>query len=154
MLAARAAASRDLALAVARALVARALARQPLADVEAMFGEVLVRLEGMPWLELRLPPSLADAGQAALARAAEEAGYRGELRVIPDAKLGPGDARLAWQDGAAERDLAGLEAEVTVLVDAWLSAAAESGPVNLVPEEPRPASLDDAGMDAGMDGFE
>jgi len=123
ILAARAGASRDLALAVARALVAKALARQPLADIEAMFREVVVRLEGLPWLELRLPPSLVDAGQAALAGAAEEADYRGELRVIPDARLGPGDARLIWRDGAAERDLARLEAQVTALVEAWLPAA-------------------------------
>ncbi len=123
VLATRAGASRDLALAVARALVAKAMARQPLADIEAMFREVVVRLEGMPWLELRLHPSLAEAGQAALAGAAEDADYRGELRVIPDAKLGPGDARLTWQDGAAERDLGRLEAQATALVEAWLPTA-------------------------------
>jgi flagellar assembly protein FliH len=178
MLAARAGASRDLALAVARVLVAKALARQPLADIEAMFREVVVRLEGMPWLELRLPSSLAAAGQAALARVAEEADYRGELRVIPDARLGPGDARLTWQDGAAERDLARLEAQVTALVEAWLPAAGgqagragptavggagtEARPPELTPTaqaqeppaaaEPAPPSVDLD--DARTDGFE
>jgi flagellar assembly protein FliH len=141
ILGARAGASRDLALAVARALVAKALARQPLADIEAMLREVVVRLEGLPWLELRLPPSLVDAGQAALTRAAEEADYRGELRVIPDARLGPGDARLIWRDGAAERDLARLEAQVTALVEAWLPAA--GSPTN----RPAPISAGGAGTD-------
>ncbi len=122
-LTARAGASRDLALAVARALVAKALARQPLADIEAMFREVVVRLEGVPWLELRLAPDLVPAGQAALTQAAEAADYRGEIRVIPDARLGRGDARLIWQDGSAERDLARLEDEVTALVETWLPAA-------------------------------
>jgi flagellar biosynthesis/type III secretory pathway protein FliH len=126
ILGARVGASRDLALAVARALVAKALARQPLADIEAMFREILVRLEGLPWLELRLPPTLVDAGRAALARVAEEADYRGEIKVVPDARLGPGDARLTWQDGAAERDLGRLEAQVTALVEAWLPAAGVS----------------------------
>ncbi len=177
-LAARAGASRDLALAVARALVAKALARQPLADIEAMFRELVVRLEGMPWLELRLPPGLLDAGQAALARAADEADYRGELRVIPDARLGPGDARLIWQDGAAERDLASLEAEVGALVDAWLPAAgsraghptstaaavagAETRPAKVISErrmdEPRasarPAPQPTDLVDAARNGFE
>ena len=178
-LAARAGASRDLALAVARSLVARALARQPLADIEAMLREVVVRVEGMPWLELRLPPDLFDAGQAALARAADEADYRGELRVVPDARLGPADARLIWQDGAAERDLASLEAEVTALVEAWLpdagreavgsapiaavGAGAGTRPAKAAPDHrvhapppstagpaPQPADL----ADAAMDGFE
>jgi flagellar assembly protein FliH len=148
MLAARAGASRDLAFAVARALVAKALARQPLADIEAMFREVVVRLEGMPWLELRLPPALAQPGEAALARAAEEADYRGELRVVSDPRLGPGDARLTWQDGAAERDLARLEAHIAALVEAWLpdagapigcsSAAPAAGAETEPPEPPRP----------------
>ena len=122
-LTARAGASRDLALAVARALVAKALARQPLADIEAMFREVVVRLEGVPWLDLRLAPDLVPAGQASLTRAAEQADYRGEIRVTPDARLGPGDARLIWQDGSAERDLARLEDEVTALVETWMPAA-------------------------------
>ena len=138
-LTARAGASRDLALAVARALVAKALARQPLADIEAMFREVVVRLEGVPWLELRLAPDLVPAGQASLTRAAEEADYRGEIRVIPDARLGPGDARLIWQDGSAERDLARLEDEVAALVETWVPAAC-------------PAAGDDPGGRSGATG--
>ncbi len=166
MLSARAGASRDLALAVARALVAKALARQPLADIEAMFREVVVRLEGLPWLELRLAPDLVPAGQASLAQAVEEADYRGEIRVIPDARLGPGDARLIWQDGSAERDLARLEAEVTALVETWLPAAClapgddlggRHGAPGAVPAAPAPAEASPPSADlddARTDGFE
>lgn len=119
-LAARTDASRELALALARALVPRALALQPLADVEAMLQSLVLRLEGQPWLEVGLPPALAAAGEAALARVAAEAGYRGALRVLPEPGLGPGDARVRWQEGGAERDLARIEAEAAALVDAWL----------------------------------
>jgi hypothetical protein len=119
-LAARAGASRELALALARALVPEALARQPLADIEAMLRALVVRLEGEPWLEIRLAPAPAAAAEASLLAIAEEAGYRGALRVLPDARLGPGDARLSWLDGRAERDLAQLESEALALVDAWL----------------------------------
>jgi flagellar assembly protein FliH len=119
-LAARAGASRELAVALARALVPRALALQPLADVEAMLQSLVRRLEGQPWLEVSLPPELIATGEAALARVAAEAGYQGELRVLPEPGLGPGDARVRWQDGAAERALARIEAEAVALVDAWL----------------------------------
>ena len=118
--AARADASGELALALARALVPRALALQPLADVEAMLRSLVLRLEGQPWLEVGLPPALLAAGEAALARAAAEAGYQGELRIVPEPALGPGDARVSWHDGAAERDLARIEAEAVALVEAWL----------------------------------
>ncbi len=150
ILAGRAGASRDLALALARVLVPKALARQPLADIEAMLREVVARLEGTPWLELRLHPGLAEAGRAALARAAEEANYHGELRLIPDPRLGPGDARLIWQDGAAERDLARLEAEVTALVDAWLPAAGEET-ASQAPSQETPATVEPAPPSADLD---
>ena len=140
-LAARAGASRDLALALARALVAKALALQPLADIEAMLSELVVRLEGQPWLEVHLAPDLAAAGDAALRRAAAAAGYQGELRILPVPSLRPGDARIAWLDGAAKRDLARLEAEATALVDAWLPTATAAAP------ETPPGQPDDANTD-------
>jgi flagellar assembly protein FliH len=137
-LTARAGASRELALAVARARVTKAHALQPLADIEAMFREVVARLEGHPRLEVRLPPDLVVAGEAALMRAAAAAGFQGELRILPEPKLGPGDARIAWQEGAARRDLARIEAEATALVEAWLPAG---------DDRTAPAQLDDASMD-------
>ena len=53
------------------------------------------------------------------------------MTVEPDQTLGPGDARLAWRGGRAERDLAELERAATALVDAWLPAtAAEPWPID------------------------
>jgi flagellar assembly protein FliH len=140
-LAARAAASRDVALALARALVPRALERQPLADIEAMLRDLLVRLEGQPRMTLALPPALLEVGQQTLGAIAAEVGYRGELAIEPDRTLGPGDARLAWRGGRAERDLAELERAATALVDAWLPASAT---------EPWPIDADNAGRNGAM----
>jgi flagellar assembly protein FliH len=130
-LAARAAASRELALALGRTLVPRALERQPLADIEAMLRDLLVRLEGEPRMTLALPPALFEAGRQTLGTIAAQVGYRGELTIEPDQTLGPGDARLAWRGGRAERDLVELERAATALVDAWLPAsAAEPWPID------------------------
>jgi flagellar assembly protein FliH len=123
-IAARASASRDLALALAWALVPRALERQPLADVEAMLRDLLIRLEGEPRLTLALPPALVEAGRQLALGLAVEAGYRGELVVEADARLGPGDARLSWPGGDAQRDLVSLEREALAVVDAWLPETA------------------------------
>jgi flagellar biosynthesis/type III secretory pathway protein FliH len=169
MVASRAGASRELALAAARALVARALDQQPLADVEAMFRELVVRLEGMPWLELRLAADLLPAAEVVFARAADEADYRGELRLVPDARLGPGEALLSWQDGVAERGLSRLDGQVAMLIEDWLPAtattavgAAETGSAQAAAarclREPpatcgpavQPADPDQAGVD-GLD---
>ena len=141
VLAVRAAASRDVALALARALVPRALERQPLADIEAMLRDILVRLEGQPRMTLALPPALLEVGQQTVGAIAAEVGYRGELAIEPDRTLGPGDARLAWRGGRAERDLAELERATIALIDAWLPARAA---------EPWPIDSDDAGMNGAM----
>jgi hypothetical protein len=135
------AATRDLALALARALVPRALERQPLADTEAMLRDLLVRLEQQPRLTLALPPALVDAGRRTLAAIAAEAGYRGELVVEPDQTLGAGDARLSWRGGSAERDLAELEREAIALIDAWLPATSA---------EPWPTDRADASSNGAM----
>ena len=139
----RAAASRELALALARVLVPRALARAPLADIEAMLRDTVRRLERNPRLELRLPQELVVQGRNLLERVAAETGYSGELVVSADATLGPGDARLCWQDGAAVRDLDELEAEALGLIDAWLpelnpegEPATESSRPEFVPFRP------------------
>jgi flagellar assembly protein FliH len=128
-IATRASVSRDLALALARALVPRALERQPLADIEAMLRDLLVRLEGQPRLILALPPALVEAGQQVAREIGAETGYRGELVVEPDVRLGAGDARLSWPGGDAERDLALLEREAIALVDAWLPETAADPPL-------------------------
>jgi flagellar biosynthesis/type III secretory pathway protein FliH len=128
-IATRASVSCDLALALARALVPRALERQPLADIEAMLRDLLVRLEGQPRLILALPPALVEAGQQVAREIGAETGYRGELVVEPDARLGAGDARLSWPGGDAERDLALLEREAIALVDAWLPETAAESPL-------------------------
>jgi flagellar assembly protein FliH len=123
-IATRASVSCDLALALARALVPRALERQPLADIEAMLRDLLIRLQGEQCLILALPPALVEAGRRLALGLASEAGYRGELVVEADAQLGTGDARLSWRGGNAERDLASLEREALAVVAAWLPETA------------------------------
>ena len=111
---------RDLGLALARAIIPRALARAPLADIEAMLFDLVPRLHGQPRLELRVSPDLVEAGRATLARVAQTADYQGAIEVVADAALHDGDARLDWHHGAAERSLARLETETAALIEACL----------------------------------
>ncbi len=125
---ARATASRELALALAGVLVPRALEQAPLADLEAMLTTLLPKLEALPALRLRLPPALLPLAEPRLRRLIERAGYQGDLQLVADPELGPGDAKLIWQDGMACRDLAALERELQPLIDAWWPVPATSRP--------------------------
>jgi flagellar assembly protein FliH len=139
----RATASRELALALAHALVPRAMALAPLADIEAMLRQVVARLDGVGELRLALPPALAKVGGRSLRAAIAAAGYQGSVQIAADPALAPGAARLAWQDGLAERDPSWLARAAQALVERWLPAAEA--------EEPDCADQPAAAKDEGAD---
>lgn len=134
MIEARARASQALALAMARALVPRALALAPLADIEPMLRDLVARLEGQPRLLLRLPPDLVEPGRRLILEVAADARFEGALETRADPALGPGDAELLWQDGRAERRLELIALDAEALVRAWLPEPPEDGAAAQPPE--------------------
>ena len=117
-------------MAIARALVPRALERQPLADIEAMLRDLLVRLESQPRMILALPPALLDVGQQTLGAIVARGRLRGRIVDRAGSALGPGDARLAWRGGRAERDLVELERAATAWSTPLPATAAEPWPID------------------------
>lgn len=112
----------ELALAMARAVVPRALERAPLADIAGMLREVVSRLEGEPVLELRLPEDLVEPGRLLMDEIGAEAGYRGTLEVRAERGMSVGDARLLWRHGKAERRVEVIVGEAEALARTWLDA--------------------------------
>lgn len=102
----------DLAFALAQAILPHALARAPLADIEAMLLDLLPRLEAEPRLELVLAPELVEAGRRMAEELAGHAGFAGALVVSATAGLAPGDAQVKWCHGRAVRQIARVTAEV------------------------------------------
>jgi len=113
-------ASQGLAVALAKAVIPRALERQPLIDITDALKVTLARLTTEPSIELRLSADLVEAGEAFLADLAKESGFTGEITTVADPTLGAGDAELRWQGGAVDRRVDRLQAEVLGLVDHWL----------------------------------
>jgi flagellar assembly protein FliH len=109
-----------LARMMAQALVPKALAVQPLADIEGMVRQSLMRLADQPSVELRVTPELVDRTGEHLSACAAKAGFRGELTTIGDTALRPGDAKLVWKNGVVHRDLARIQDDVDMIIDAWL----------------------------------
>jgi flagellar assembly protein FliH len=119
--------AREVILEVARAVAPGAFARAPLANVERLLEELVPSLDAQPRLELKLAPGLAAAGREGLARIAAASGFQGEIVVEPDPSMAPGDARLSWQGGAAERSTQTLTEEALRIARGWLGAHAEMG---------------------------
>jgi hypothetical protein len=110
-----------------RALAWRALAAEPLAVAEALLGEILPSLAEVTEVTVEVPPPQCPALAARLAAIMRDAPHAPmiEVRAAPD--LRPGEARLRWRDGWAERLLHRIEAEAMAALAAAVGAPAEAG---------------------------
>ena len=147
--------SHRLAVALAKAVIPRAIERQPLADITDLLKVTIAGLVAVPAIELRLHPSQVGSGEVLMADLAKDASFAGEVTTIPDPGLGEGDAELRWRSGVASRRLSRLQAEALDLVDRWLEDLPETGggevctPVCASLEAEMPADLSDQMNDKG-----
>jgi len=93
-----------LALAIARRVAPAALARQPLAEIEALVGHQLAELVDEPRVVVRVAADLVGPLEARLDGLAAASGFAGAVILIADDALAPGDCRIEWADGGVERD--------------------------------------------------
>ncbi len=103
-------------------------ARHGAAEVAALTRAVLPALVREPRVTIRVSPHVAAAVEQELARLDPE--LHGRVALVPTDAVAPGDARIAWQDGAAVRDAAAL----------WRDVAEALAPFDLLPlPDPPPA---------------
>lgn len=145
-LASMAGVSRQLALALANAVMPRAIERYPLIDITDLLKTTLARLVTEPSVELRLPPDLIDEGTELLAELAEDVGFKGELTTVPDPTLALGDVQLRWKGGVIDRCLETLKAEAESLADRWSCEPLSSAGENDMPPGDAASSALDAGQ--------
>ncbi len=86
-------------------------ARHGAAEVVALTRAVLPALAREPRVTIRLSPHVVRAVEQELDRLDPE--LRARVSLSPVDAVAPGDARIAWQDGAAIRDAAALWRKVT-----------------------------------------
>lgn len=112
----------QVALAVAERLATALVRSQPVAEIEALIGECLAHIGQAPRLELRVSPALAADVEARLHAAAKARGYAGQLAVIADSTIEPGDCRMEWADGGMARDMAATLSDIDAAVTRHLAA--------------------------------
>lgn len=112
----------DLALAFSQKLAGRALARQPLADIEAAALRCFAEAQHAPHLAVRVHEAFVDAVKKRLTTLAAEKGFAGKLVVLGDPEIAPGDARVEWADGGIVRDRAEVGRAIQNAIDAYFAA--------------------------------
>lgn len=116
-----------LSLSIGRKLAGHLMAAQPLAEIEGLVDECLRRLLGEARIVVRIHGSLLDALQARVDGLARRAGFAGQIILLAEDELAPGDCRVEWADGGATRSFAALDGEIDGLVSRALTALAAGG---------------------------
>ena len=116
------------ALAVARKLLSEFARRHGLDEIEGVMAECLSHLDRDLRITVRVNPLQVDAVKAHAAQVAAGAAFEGKLHCTADPRVAPGDCRIEWGDGGAERDQARIWAEIEAVVERALTPpAAEAG---------------------------
>ncbi len=113
-----------------------ALSRKaPLLELEALAADCLREAFDEPRIVLRVADGLFEAMQRRLDALVAATGFAGKVVLLADETLGPGDARVEWAEGGAERDGRRLMRDI----DGALARALDSLPVpgTSPPEENR-----------------
>ncbi|MBF0306565.1 MAG: flagellar assembly protein FliH [Alphaproteobacteria bacterium] len=105
------------AIAVMRKLLPDYLRRHAADEIEALVSECVAHVLDVPRINVRVSDSIADSMRERLDLAVQQVGFEGRLLVSGDPRLPPGDCRVEWGDGGAERDGARLMAEIDAIIE-------------------------------------
>lgn len=82
--------------------------REAMREVEALIADCLARLHDEPRLVVRVADDLLDEVRQRVDQLSGAAGFAGRVILLADNTLKPGDARVEWADGGADRDTSAL----------------------------------------------
>lgn len=113
-----------IALAIVRKLMPEFSRRHGLAEIEGLVRNCLTELMDEPRLVVRVSADLIEAVRGQVNETIAASGFDTKLVVVADPELGPGDCRVEWAEGGAERDIARLLADVEQCAERLLEAGA------------------------------
>lgn len=115
------------AMTVVRKLFPRTNSLNGLSEVQAVVEECLERLRDEPRMVIRASEDQIDILKSQLDASIKRSGFSGKLVFLADDRLSPGDVRVEWADGGAERDQKALWQEIDQVIERTLVAAIEAG---------------------------
>ena len=116
-------------LTVGRKLAETLVAAHPLEEVEALLAQCMGRLMGEARIVLRVHESILDALQERVGEITRQHGYDGHVILLGDDTIAPGDCRIEWADGGAERDMSQLAGNIDDSITRMVQAGVADAPV-------------------------
>lgn len=114
----------DVASAIARQLAPALIARQPLAEIEALVLDVLSHVRAAPHVAVRISPDMAGSAGAQLKKIADERGFASRLVILPDPAIESGNCLIEWADGGVSRDTEATAALIEQAIQNYLGEPA------------------------------
>ncbi len=115
--------------------------RNALTEVEALIDQCLAQLRQEPHVVIRIADALLDPLRDRLEEITTKAAFDGKVVLLADDAVAPGDVRVEWADGGAERDSQRLWTEIEHVLERNLGES-RLGPLvpgDALPETPEPA---------------
>lgn len=111
------------AMAVLKKVLPGACEKYAFEEVARVVEECVGHVLDEPRIVVRVSADLTDPIRDRLEVIAADQGFQGRVVVQADARLAPGDCRVEWTDGGAERDQARLMRDIDDAVDRSLVSA-------------------------------
>lgn len=114
---------------IVRKLFPRMIEKHGTAEVDAIISDCLDHLREEPRVVVRVADRLLDTVKDKVNALAARIGFEGRLILLAEDSLAPGDVRVEWADGGAERQAEWLWREIDAAVDRALSRPPGAGEV-------------------------
>ena len=112
------------AVALVRKLHPEFVRRYGVQEIEQAVSDCLSHIDHVVKVTVKVAPALVEAVREKTGGLAQQASFEGKLLVAGDAALTPGDCRVEWGDGGAERDQTRAWAQIDQAVEAVLGTLA------------------------------
>lgn len=112
----------DVAHAVASKLAPALIAREPLAEIEALAVGCFRQLLASPHVVVRVSDKLYDAAREKLEGISKLTGFEGRLVMLGEPEIAEGDCRIEWADGGVTRDRAAAESLIAETIHRFVAA--------------------------------
>ena len=113
------------AVAIVRKLHPEFVRRYGVEEIESAVMDCLSHLDRLPKVTVKVAPALVEAVKEKAKGLAQQVSFDGKLAVAGDPGLAPGDCRVEWGDGGAERDQSAVWAQIDQAVEAALGTLAQ-----------------------------
>lgn len=108
--------------AIARRLCEALTAQLPLAEMTALVGDCLSDLRDEPRVIIHVADSLLGEARGRFETLAADMAFPGQVVVLADRRLAPGDVSIDWTNGGILRDGAALAEAVASAVNRYIAA--------------------------------